>query len=607
MAVVLLQTAVSAAVYYVDDSATGANNGSSWADAFVDLQRALDAAISGDEIRVGQGTYRPAGINGDPMASFTLIEGVVIRGGFAGAGAGQPDERNVMAYKSILSGDLNGDDVEAPLDFDDMQVVYTWANDPSHADNSQCVVKAEEVGESTVLEGFVIMAGRSALRIDSCSPVIRECAVRLCSEGGIYLSESRSLLEDCLIEHNIGYDYGGMYQSGGNPVLRDCVFRKNYDFERGGAIHASGDEAGGDSLTLERCKFDGNFSWEYGGAIIDYSVDLKIADCEFTNNASKYDSGSAIQIFSEDFEIRGCLFEANFGNGTISCDNYNIGIIEDCVFRGNRGGALLINYGADITVNGCSFIENQNDPDYWAGAAIDSNGNLKVNRCVFRQNSSKWGAVCAEEGAEVYVKNSLFVNNVAEEGGGLRFADSFGEIANCTFWGNLSANGSSIACNSYQQRDPSTVSIVNCILADVDVPVWNNDRSIIDISYSSVTGGWEGPGNIDADILFVDTENGDFHLKSQAGRWDASEKAWVQDAVTSPCIDAGDPATPIMFEPFPNGGVINMGAYGGTAEASKNWFGKPVCEVIVAGDINGDCKIDLGDFAILARHWLETN
>jgi hypothetical protein len=79
----------------------------------------------------------------------------------------------------------------------------------------------------------------------------------------------------------------------------------------------------------------------------------------------------------------------------------------------------------------------------------------------------------------------------------------------------------------------------------------------------------------------------------------------VQDAVTSPCIDAGDMTSPIGFEPFPNGGVINIGAYGGTAEASKSYFGEPVCKTVVAGDINGDCKVDFKDFAFMAFHWLE--
>ncbi len=47
-----------------------------------------------------------------------------------------------------------------------------------------------------------------------------------------------------------------------------------------------------------------------------------------------------------------------------------------------------------------------------------------------------------------------------------------------------------------------------------------------------------------------------------------------------------------------------MGAYGSTAEASKSYFGKPPCEVIVAGDINGDCIVNSLDFALMAAQWL---
>ena len=133
-----------------------------------------------------------------------------------------------------------------------------------------------------------------------------------------------------------------------------------------------------------------------------------------------------------------------------------------------------------------------------------------------------------------------------------------------------------------------------------------------------------GSGNINIDPLFAnpghwDTNstpedvnddywiNGDYHLKSQAGRWDSNIQSWIQDEVTSPCIDTGDPNSPIGLEPFPNGGYINMGAYGGTSEASKSYFGKPICETIVAGDINGDCKVDEADLEIMMLHWLEDN
>ena len=112
------------------------------------------------------------------------------------------------------------------------------------------------------------------------------------------------------------------------------------------------------------------------------------------------------------------------------------------------------------------------------------------------------------------------------------------------------------------------------------------------------------PGNPnDLNAFWV---NGDHHLKSQAGRWDPNAGTWVQDDVTSPCIDAGDPMSPIGLEPFPNGGIVNMGAYGGTAEASKSYFGEPVCETIIAGDINGDCKVDGRDLTILSLHWLQS-
>jgi hypothetical protein len=101
--------------------------------------------------------------------------------------------------------------------------------------------------------------------------------------------------------------------------------------------------------------------------------------------------------------------------------------------------------------------------------------------------------------------------------------------------------------------------------------------------------------------------NGDYHLKSQAGRWDADEGRWTIDEMTSPCIDAGDPTGPIGTEPFPNGGIINIGAHGGAAEASKSYFGKPTCETIIAGDVNGDCAVDLRDFWFIALHWMQDN
>jgi|GEM_PF-5983340 len=156
-------------------------------------------------------------------------------------------------------------------------------------------------------------------------------------------------------------------------------------------------------------------------------------------------------------------------------------------------------------------------------------------------------------------------------------------------------------------REPSTAvvrySAVRRAIATPDgssvISVYSTaaDPCFVDAGY------WDDNGTPDNlhDDFWVD---GDYHLKSQAGRWDPAMQSWVIDDVTSPCIDAGDPMTPIGHEPFPNGGRINMGVYGGTIEASKSYFNAPPCETIMAGDINGDCRVDFADFHLLSMNWL---
>ena len=155
--------------------------------------------------------------------------------------------------------------------------------------------------------------------------------------------------------------------------------------------------------------------------------------------------------------------------------------------------------------------------------------------------------------------------------------------------------------------------------AEIYLSSYDSDPATITVSYSNVQGGparvyvetgstlnWK-KNNINTDPLFVDPSGDDLHLKSLAGRYCPETGLWVIDDVTSPCIDAGNPSGPIGLEPFANGGYVNMGAYGATAEASKTYFGTEPCEVIVAGDINGDCMIDMVDLSFLASNWLVDN
>ena len=98
-------------IIYVDADATGVNNGSSWVDAYVHLQDALTDASSAEkpvEICVAHGMYRPdqgAGITaGDCEATFQLIDGVTLKGGYAGFGSLDPNARDIGKYETILAG-----------------------------------------------------------------------------------------------------------------------------------------------------------------------------------------------------------------------------------------------------------------------------------------------------------------------------------------------------------------------------------------------------------------------------------------------------------------------------------------------------------------------
>ena len=102
-------------VLFVDGGVCVVGDGLSWDTAFIELQRALDVAAEDDTvtaINVAQGTYKPSARTDpdDPRtATFFLPDGVALRGGFAGLGGVDPDERDIDLYETVLTGDLSVD------------------------------------------------------------------------------------------------------------------------------------------------------------------------------------------------------------------------------------------------------------------------------------------------------------------------------------------------------------------------------------------------------------------------------------------------------------------------------------------------------------------
>jgi len=597
-------------IIFVDADAPGpTHDGSSWTDAYNNLQDALATAQYGDEIRVAQGIYKPdQGVGvmpGDREATFQLKNGVTLKGGYAGFGEPNPDDRDITAYETILSGDLAGNDV-------DVNYPAELLDEPTHAENSYNVVTTNITNETALLDGFTITSGNansdsfphyygSGMYNYGSSPTLMNCTFSKNSAkwrgGGVFNDNiSNPTLTDCTFIGNFAKygGGGGMCNRDSNPILINCKFSGNSSGTYGGGLRNSGDS----SPMLTNCTFDDNSAYRNGGGMINEYISYPtLTNCTFSSNSAGWNGGGMHNHFSSRPIVTNCTFTGNSaddGGGM-----FGGGILNNCTFSRNHalwdGGGIRNASGSEpITIN-CIFINNSSQHN---GGGMYNSGNMLMTNCIFSGNRA------------------------FSDGGGMYNYHGNPILTNCTFHGNLAQfDGNALACAS---STPRNIEATNCIFWDGGKEIWNDEGSTITITYSDVQGSWPGQGNIDTDPCFVDpgywdpngtTEDanddfwveGDYHLKSQTGRWNPNSQTWVQDDVASPCIDAGNPISPIGNEPFPNGGIVNMGVYGGTAEASKSYLGQPVCETIFAGDINGDCKVNFLDFRLMCLHWLEDN
>ena len=217
------------------------------------------------------------------------------------------------------------------------------------------------------------------------------------------------------------------------------------------------------------------------------------------------------------------------------------------------GTALTFNKGEDqrctvsgfIVTRGCGGAAS-------AIACLDSSPTMR--NCVIVGNRFQTmftSAVCCVNSDSVFKNCTISDNHCGEQGAGLRL----------------------IGC---------AVSLTNSIMYDqfpMQILVESGDDPTV--SYSTVEGTWPGKGNLSIDPQVAlpgywtglprtsaQWTSGDYHLMSQAGRWDPNTQNWVKDTVTSACIGVGNPDASAQAETPPNGNISNQGAYGHTGQAS---------------------------------------
>jgi hypothetical protein len=322
-------------------------------------------------------------------------------------------------------------------------------------------------------------------------------------------------------------------------------------------------------------------------------------------------NGAGRGFYFHNGEDANCIITGlTFRNGYTDLHGANIycynsdPVIDNCIitsgYAANSGGGLHCHF-SDPKISNCTITGNR--AGFYGGGVSCFYSNPDLVGCTISSNN-----VPLEGGgldlvlSSVTFFNCIITNNTATSSGGMNcYSPSELTLVNCTLTRNRATDtGGALFC-----QDGSSVAIRNSMLwaneAASGPQVAVDATSSVSINYSDIENGWpEGTGNIDTDPCFASFDpNGDpniwdFHLQSAYGRWELNSKSWVTDSNTSLCIDTGDPNSDWSEEAWPNGKRINMGAYGGTDQASMN--GNPA-------DFNIDGSVHFADFAEFSNKW----
>ncbi len=382
---------LSAAVFFVKQDATGANNGTSWPDAFTGLQPAINAAAAGDEIWVASATYLPTQTFGggtDRHKTFYINKNVKIYGGFNGTET-MLTQRDWQVNVTTLSGNIGATN--------------------TNSDNCYHVLWMDHVGSVMTLDGLTVKDGKA----DGSDPHFRG--------GGIYNN--------------------GAVSGSSVPTLANCTFSNNAA-SSGGAIMNYAWNGGIASPSINNCIFSGNQA--NGGAMYNYGwggiASPTITNCSFSGNGGGFGQSGAV-FYNESGGgaaspiVTNCTFTSNWTNSgggavmrNISSGGATSPIFTNCIFSGN----------AVYNGNNGGVIHNS------VASATSGTTAPSFTNCVFSGNYvNGQGGVIRNFSKSNGTLNATFVScsfsgNKADSGGGVIYNQESATFTNCILWGNSS-------------------------------------------------------------------------------------------------------------------------------------------------------------------------
>lgn len=417
-------------VIYVDADAVGAEDGSSWADAYTSVFVATQNAEPGDEIWIAEGNYPSVAANAPVAVLQTCVD---IYGGFAGTEAAI-DERPSPLLETILQGDFQGNDGAGGF-----------------GDNAYQVVVAMDVVPARI-DGVTVSNGRAVLGADF--------------GGGLYVVGSTLTLVDVTASNNASYDDGaGLHATQSNLTLIRPRFTGNTQLA-GSPVNALG---GGMhtyqcALVLDEPTFENNATSSGGGGISSWFGTLEITGGLFEGNSAGDGNGGggAINVYEGTAAITGTDFTANaaLDGGAIAIRGDNASLaMNGGVLTGNaaieEGGALRLGPGDSVihpnfpaSLDSVQFAANT---AIWGGAIYGSGIDLVLTDATFEDNTADidGGGIYAFYG-DITATGSTFHNNQAnganwtDGGGAIRGAPVDLEATNCLFVGNGAEQGGAV-------------------------------------------------------------------------------------------------------------------------------------------------------------------
>ena len=484
-------------IIYVNTAAIGKNDGSSWQNAYKDLQDALQIAKKTDAIWIAKGTYFPTKTN-DRTISYDMKNGVSIYGGFEGneiSAAKRDFEKN----KTILSGNIG--------------------STADSLDNSYRLVNAIDIQDVTYLDGVEIAYGYANYTFGT--PPFEKGV----SGAGLYIGTTKAS-----ILHNL--------------KVINCKFYNHFANTYGGAIYYEVPFVAEIAIYLKKCSFYQNTS-KYGGAIMiteNTPLGVEIDSCSFVNNYGDFQGGAIYtslyagkdntwNISNSKFSQNRCKegegYDIKVNTNFTSSKHTNTFVVSKCIFEKGKKGIGLSTSSISIYessskvviyLNSCIFQKQM-------GVCILTTNALYLDNCIFQNNQGCF------DGRIKRMNNNVFYNNA-----GVGYAPN---NKNNDYSNNLFLRNKDLFRN-YKSITDSTI-FSNCIFWENKIDPFflssfRLQNSIVDSTMLKNPNGknivYDKNCLFNVNPLFADTSKFDFHILPCSPAINAGNNAYATDLLT---------------------------------------------------------------------------